>query len=867
MRSGITTTDDMMATQRQYSLDSAFSSLSPVSSTRTMTSSFPSYGFITSAEVFTTSPKFNPHHHHKHEAAGVHLLHTPLLTHLDPYHTGFVTSQFLIDYWKDLGVDDGIQVLQDLGLDEERIDLKIVSEKLNDEIWHGVEVLSYPSAQAAIATLYDEVLKVKNTCENVEKERDKFRYDIREAQKRAEILAMEIDEQHNQRENQKREELQELNQLWYMKLKSIEDELEKEKESHEDTVLCLKRTFDQDKENFEEMIKRMERETCILNKRNNSLEEEIESTKERIEEIKEANKLLQKSLEKSINGVEHIHEIDTSPDLIKNVEDLVRLNKDLKDRNEVLEMDSLVNSFNACTHLPQENTMKRKGWHLQESPPYSKSKVIKKNTDRESESDSDEEEIISLSDIWCTFDQQFKEPSISKTLKDEMEKVQVYHTDVRGEQLIQKYVTRINELEERNKELQKTVSFPEIDQKCQDGQVQNKKYSEVVTEVQSGSCMQDKDAESESNMLLETNKHLEESLELMRTEFDSMEDYWQKKIEDERVFYEEQLKISENQFKELEVRMKEYEELLASMEHPETDKLQQLYPIDEQREKEESVNEWEEEIIQLKLEMEDLRVEHAEELVALKEEMDKIIKSNSSELNNASCIRCADFASLKEKRRNLEMSWLRVVDQDNKLTSSTGHLSLPAYLSEDDDRRQDLRQFIQEDYDNMLLRKERLKMFLTESKNDNSPCNVGTQAPQQLDIQQTSTPTAYKAILSDISYQVNLLQTELSTVTTPDKLLTQSLADQDSRCTNLHSTLASRRAQYSKDITVTRQQQIAEISQLESLVSSSQDLMRKQTRLYMEKMDKLVMMDKDVEQMMTENKTLASKIKMMKKQL
>ena len=43
--------------------------------------------------------------------------------------------------------------------------------------------------------------------------------------------------------------------------------------------------------------------------------------------------------------------------------------------------------------------------------------------------------------------------------------------------------------------------------------------------------------------------------------------------------------------------------------------------------------------------------------------------------------------------------------------------------------------------------------------------------------------------------------------------------------------------------------------------------MRKQTRLYMEKMDKLVMMDKDVEQMMTENKTLASKIKMMKKQL
>jgi len=271
MRSGvtITTSDSMMATQRQYSLDSAFSSLSPAS---TMTSSFPSYGFITSAEVFTTSPKFNPPHHHNHghvQAVGAHHLHTPLLTHLDPNLTGFVTSRCLVDYWKDLGVEDGNQILEDLGLsiDEERIDLKILSEKLNYEIWHGVEVLSYASAQAAIATLYDEVLKVKNSLDNVAKERDKFRHDIREAQKRAEILAMEIDEQHCQSENQKKKELQELNQLWYMKLKSIEDELEKEKESHETTIQGLKRTFNEDKEKFEEMTRRMESEACTLNKK------------------------------------------------------------------------------------------------------------------------------------------------------------------------------------------------------------------------------------------------------------------------------------------------------------------------------------------------------------------------------------------------------------------------------------------------------------------------------------------------------------------------------------------------------------------------------------------------------------------------
>ena len=35
---------------------------------------------------------------------------------------------------------------------------------------------------------------------------------------------------------------------------------------------------------------------------------------------------------------------------------------------------------------------------------------------------------------------------------------------------------------------------------------------------------------------------LEESLELMQGEFESMEDYWQRKLEEERVFYEEQLR-------------------------------------------------------------------------------------------------------------------------------------------------------------------------------------------------------------------------------------------------------------------------------------------------------------------------------------
>merc|ERR1712123_561015 len=91
-----------------------------------------------------------------------------------------------------------------------------------------------------------------------------------------------------------------------------------------------------------------------------------------------------------------------------------------------------------------------------------------------------------------------------------------------------------------------------------------------------------KQLEAEPNELLETNKYLEESLELMQTEFESMEDYWEKKIGEERTFYEERLAVSENQFKELELRLKEYREMLNNMEASKLNGEDKLFAIEEQ---------------------------------------------------------------------------------------------------------------------------------------------------------------------------------------------------------------------------------------------------------------------------------------------
>ena len=78
----------------------------------------------------------------------------------------------------------------------------------------------------------------------------------------------------------------------------------------------------------------------------------------------------------------------------------------------------------------------------------------------------------------------------------------------------------------------------------------------------------------------------------MSSEFESMEDYWQKKMDEERKFYEKQLKSNEKQFEELDMKIKDYEDLLMAVE-PKQNELSEpdrLSTIDEKRSMEEEVN-------------------------------------------------------------------------------------------------------------------------------------------------------------------------------------------------------------------------------------------------------------------------------------
>ena len=55
----------------------------------------------------------------------------------------FLSPHTLVHYWSSLGLPDGGQVLEDLGLsvDEEILDLSDVSKRLNEEIGQPLEIV------------------------------------------------------------------------------------------------------------------------------------------------------------------------------------------------------------------------------------------------------------------------------------------------------------------------------------------------------------------------------------------------------------------------------------------------------------------------------------------------------------------------------------------------------------------------------------------------------------------------------------------------------------------------------------------------------------------------------------------------------
>jgi len=398
----------------------------------------------------------------------------------------------------------------------------------------------------------------------------------------------------------------------------------------------------------------------------------------------------------------------------------------------------------------------------------------------------------------------------------------------------------------------------ELDDECQSTKLNDTKQDEILHfQKKIVTLLTEKEVLfMENKDLLEKNKQLEDGLEMMGSEFESMENYWEKKMNEERQLYESQLRMNEKQFKDLEVKMKEYEDLLMTIEPKNQIETDGLSTIDEKRDLEEKVNVWEEEISQLKMEINRMEEAHHEEVEQLRAALR--LENEQEEFHGS--------ISLAKKRKALEAEWMKVI-KFGKQTSVENE-------TRNEVRRLDeLKSFIRDECDKLLERRDKLQQECQSDYRwgypqssmlpDITHCHPVTRQHRSYQGSSSagdlsSVTHAYKAVLQDISQEIILAESDLASQSSDRQRrvllsLNQRLDHQVSRCQHLQSSLGLLKTQASQDIKALTAQHLLDTSHLESMLVSAQELVRRQDRRQAEEMEKMVASHSLLEKLCQEN--------------
>lgn len=782
-----------------------------------------------------------------------------LFDHLDTSTNGFMTVDALESYWESLGIDNTKQVLSDLGLPETETDVDVqqLSKLLMEEISQYHEFVSFPALRAAIISLQQEVLAVKSTLDNVVRERDKLRTDLQDAKHRTSLIAIEIDEQNARQEKERAEELKITQKLQEDQMRDFQTKIELlqlEAQSKIDSLqIILQNTTDQFKQielDLKEDLNKLQKENHQLQSENSSLTEKSLEAQKLFKTMQyESNNIKELKLKLNLLENESVDlNISNREELTLKVKELVVTNKSLKDRND--ELEHKIEVLGHQEHQKSPNTKSQSVYNLQYDKGIENNSKPLLHISAESDSDLNDvkSEIIKIiyqKDHFCQENKilrNFQDAYSELKKQNEYLRTKLYELDPFGchddnppSNIVPDILIIGKEADSKN-HLDILRSSPD----GQEGDLLEHSRS-LCCSACDISTEQRRTLEAlgkEKTQLLKNNQQLQESLNLMNSEFESMENYWQDKLNDERKFYEGQLQENEEQFRELEVKMKEYEELLLRGDNKNNEgmKFDGLSMIDEQREEEEQINVWEQEISNLKKEIENIKCEHEQYLDKLQEDLKICLDDVHSEKSVINCDTKSEFAT--------------------NIQSNTC-----AFESFDENHLQKLKVKIEEDCKQLLQKKSQLENDIKQlSKQD---CFV-TMIPSSLSTNETQENIhhplvdAYEAILSDIHHEKQDLEKQFSSLQNPMdiKSVQERLGHQVSRCSHLQSALVRERIDTENNIAAFHAEHQDEVVQLESLVTQSQNLLVKQNRKFIKQMEKLTTLESTIGRLIETNLSL-----------
>lgn len=520
--------------------------------------------------------------------------------------------------WESSGISNAKKLLLNLGFSIDQIHVTQLSTALDDEL-QGLQndKETTPLLKASLALHKAEVNALRQALRQLGAENRKLCTDNRDANRRAAIIAQEIDERHATLENTTKSEIKILEQRHSEIVRDLTKQLAADRENW--SVLTTK---------FENRIKLMEtddlklkNEITILKDENSALETEQTSLQQQFSDILESNILLNNEisdLEEKYKNDESLKNQTENEEVLELIEKITKLqmeNIDLRDKNDELTAENEGIQMELVRFKTKKSTIKINADETDESiSESSQSVAVKRRGDSPSKIRVTEESPRLGKFRKCNDDNNGTESEPSgdwMPLNSEL--CQTLITNSSG---FSQDFSSLNDSGKEDELKILRIKIQNLEKEIEDC----KKIDTDGKDVEKIKIEQEKS----QKMCLE----LEGSLEQMRKAYEDCEDYWQGKLNEERQLYEEEQRVSDEKFNELLKKMSEYEEQFSS-----SDKNGRLTPIDEKGFLEQQFVELEEEIKEVKSKSHKLLEEKSTEITKLQEKLKYLqIKMTESEL-------------------------------------------------------------------------------------------------------------------------------------------------------------------------------------------------------------------------------------------
>lgn len=573
---------------------------------------------------------------------------------------GTIQMENLIELWTSSNVNDVDELIKGLGFSGKEVKLSELCMVLEEESQRNTGDVLATILRASLALHRAEISSLRRSFSQLASENRKLFTDNKEVNRRATILAQEIDERHTNIEDSTQSKIKSIEIRHNEAIKELTAQLSLER----DHLGVLNAKLEQKIKSMEADEQKLQQELASFKDENSALESDQTDLHKQITELLEQNIKLNQDIADMESGGDdgrsdsHNEEM---LDLIEKIETLQMENSNLRDKNdellcdienlnvEVLRWKSKSKSAPRDSSDDQEATtssaIKRRG----DSPSKSKNVEESPRTGKVRKTSNDVEDSEASGD-WMALNNELASSTPNP--------ITIYQRKDGDE--LEKMKKKVLELEEKVAEYKSRVEESQI---SLDESSSEANYLKI---------------KKESEKFKARVKELEENLEQLSREYENCEDYWQSKLNEERLLFDEDQRQSDDKFAELLQKMSELEDQFAAQNEKNNGRLS---PIDEKCH-------LESQYMELENEMEELKV-HAQSILDEKSKEIEKLQLEVTLMQNQSGMRTPPRASSPDNL-SAASSPINYLLNQNTITGPIRDYQNPNWVTKKTDQREEM---------------------------------------------------------------------------------------------------------------------------------------------------------------------------------